>query len=153
MAEIVCRVIEAAVFRFSGREPEYLLLQRAFTESRQPGLWQVVTGGIHEGERAANAARREFNEEVGLSALRWWTVPYVDSFFDPERDEMNLIPWFAVQVNGDPVLSGEHSSFAWLTFPEAVRRLVWPGQRQGLEVVRGVIVTGEEAARRTAWGG
>ncbi len=32
------------------------------------GFWQSVTGSLHEGESALDAARRELEEETGLSA-------------------------------------------------------------------------------------
>ncbi len=59
------------------------------------------------------------------------------------------MPLFAAQVEpgAEPVLSGEHDLHEWLEFGEATRRLVWPGQREGLAVVRSSILSGAEAGR------
>jgi hypothetical protein len=69
-------------------------------------------------------------------------------FYESVHDRVHLSPLFAVQVeNGvDPKLSPEHQEFCWLPYSDARRRLVWPGQREGLALVQGFIVTGEQGA-------
>lgn len=152
MAIIACRIVEVCAFRFVNDHPEYLLLKRAPDESIYPGLWQFVTGSINEGERAFDAALRELKEETGLTPLHFWVVPYVISFYDASYDAVNLSPMFAAQVPPAvmPVLSAEHSAFEWLPFAHAQKRLVWPGQRTGLDVVQQYIVEGRQAGRISA---
>ena len=41
------------------------MLQRADNEEIYPGLWQIVSGGIEQGEKAYEAAAREVREEIG----------------------------------------------------------------------------------------
>jgi hypothetical protein len=71
----------------------------------------------------------------------------VNSFYDPDRDIVNLVPLFAAQLEpGETIrLSAEHSLFEWVPYAEARDRLVWPGQRACLEIVRQYILGGEMA--------
>ncbi len=93
-------------------------------------------------ETSVAAALRELQEETRLSAKRFWTVPFVNSFFDPAKDRVHLIPLFAVEAEAskEPILSSEHQRYEWLAYPEALRKLVWPGQQHGLAVVNDFIV-------------
>jgi dATP pyrophosphohydrolase len=151
MSTIISTIVEVCVFRVVRNEPEYLLLKRSDSEKLYPGTWQIVTGMIRDGESALKAALREVREETGLSQKRFWTVPYVTSFYDPLEDAIHLAPMFAAEVDGsrEPKLSSEHQSIRWCSCKEAQRILVWPGQRQGVQVVHDYIVGGEEVARLT----
>lgn len=148
MPKIVSRIVEVVVFRFSRTGPEYLLLQRAADEPVYPGIWQVVTGTLHDGETALAAARRELEEETKLEPERLWVVPYVSTFYDHEADEINQCPFFAAQVGpGDePVLSPEHRRHRWLSQGDAGRLLLWPSQREGLRITEQLVARGEMAA-------
>jgi len=151
MPIIACRIVEVCVFRFARNRPEYLLLKRSPDEKIYPNLWQLISGTIHDGETAHAAALRELNEETRLTPKSFFVVPHVNTFYDPEHDAVNLSPLFAAQVvdGHEPTLSPEHSHHEWLPYNEAYRCLVWPGQRQGLEIVEKYLLGGEEAGRRT----
>jgi dATP pyrophosphohydrolase len=147
MSLVVSRIVEVCVFRFVNDHAEYLLLKRSPDENVYPDLWQFVTGSMRNEERAVDAALRELKEETALVPLHFWVAPHVISFYDPSRDAVNVCPFFAVQVGvgKEPVLSSEHTAHTWLSYAEARRRLVWPGQRGGLDVVEKYIVGGEQA--------
>ena len=151
MPAVSCRIVEVCCFRFSKNRPEYLLLKRSPDERIYPNLWQLVSGTIDDGERAHDAALREFREETGLEPKGFWVVPFVNAFYDHDYDAVNLSPFFAAQVgvSDEPTLSPEHQTCEWLPYREARRRLVWPGQRQGLDVVQAFILGGEEAGLLT----
>lgn len=144
-------IVEVCVFRFRKSKPEYLMLKRSSAEKIYPNLWQIVSGSIDKNEKAYEAALRELNEETGFRPQHFWVVPHVNSFYDPQYDSMNLSAFFAAQVKPDeePVLSFEHEKYEWLQYEAARRRLVWPGQRQGLSIVHEYIVGGEEAGQVT----
>ena len=147
MAEVSSRLVEVCPFRIVRDRGEYLLIRRAADDPLYPGLWQFVTGRIEEGETAHRAALRELKEETGASPVKFWVVPGVSPFYDPREDRVNVVVLFAAQIDGEyPVrLSPEHSLFEWLPFAEAHRRLVWPGQRNCLEIVRDYLIGGERA--------
>jgi dATP pyrophosphohydrolase len=151
MPQIVSKVIELLVFRFREDRVEVLLLQRNEEEALHPGMWQIITGTIAEGETAQETARRELTEETGLEALRFWSVPYVSTFYDPEADAIHCSPFFAVQVaeTAQLRLSQEHRQALWLPVAEGRRRLVWPSHREGLDRTLGYILSGEEAGMRS----
>jgi dihydroneopterin triphosphate diphosphatase len=149
MAEMTARAIEVCPFRIRNDAAGFLLIRRAMGEPRYPGMWQFVTGRIEEGERADEAALRELREETGTEGVRLWIVPAVTSFYDLRTDSVNFVPLFAAQIDAgfDVRLSAEHSAFEWLSYADARARLVWPGQRECLEIVREYILGGEEASR------
>lgn len=151
MPVIASRIVEVCVFRFRNTKPEYLLLKRADNETIYPSIWQLISGSIDEGEKAYTAALREMNEETGFKPLRFWVVPFVNAFYDPGYDAVNLSPFFAAQVptDAEPTLSVEHQRHLWLPYDQARKKLVWPGQRQGLSVVHEYIISGEQAAGLT----
>ena len=152
MTAIVSRCVEVCVFRMHGDRPEYLIMQRAPEDPVFPGIWQIVTGTVEEGETALAASLRELQEETGAAPERYWVAPFTNALYDHDRDAVSLIPFFAAQVSPDcePRLSAEHVAHLWLPLAEARTRLVWPGQRNGLSVVHQSIVGGEDAARLTA---
>ncbi|HUL42978.1 MAG TPA: NUDIX pyrophosphatase [Bacteroidota bacterium] len=147
MAIVTATLVEVCIFSRKRRRVRYLLLRRSKDEKIYPNLWQFVTGSIEKGEKAWQAAVREFSEETGLKPKSLSVVPYVNSFYDPGWDSVNLMPFFAAEVEGDrdPVLSDEHESFAWLPYERAVSRLVWPGQIRGLEIVHRFISLGKNS--------
>jgi dihydroneopterin triphosphate diphosphatase len=146
---IVSRVVEVCVFKGSLREARYLVLKRSETDSIYPGMWQLVTGTLKDGERAVDAALREFREETGMDAVRFWVVPFVNSFYVPVNDSIHLSPVFAIEVGNEArvALSQEHQEYSWCLFEEAKQKLVWPGQRYAVDLVHEYIVGGQEAGR------
>ena len=149
MPDVVSRIVEVCVFRFRENRAEYLLLKRSAADNLYPGMWQTVTGTMRRGEKGTEAALREFREETGLRPAGFWVVPFVNAFYDHQRDAMNLVPFFAIQIDdrSEVVLSDEHDQFEWLGIGPALKRLVWPGQREGLGIVDSYIVAGETAGR------
>jgi len=148
---IACRIVEVCVFRFVQDHPQYLLLKRSNDEEIYPGLWQFISGSIHDEEKATEAALREMYEETRLTPQQLWAVPHVNTYYDHLHDAVNLSPFFAAQVlpDDEPALSEEHQHYEWLRYNDACRKLVWPGQRQGLDIVKDSIIGGEPAGERT----
>lgn len=135
--QIVSKIIEAHLFRLSGNDIEFLLLKRSDDDNLYPGLWQMVSGSIHENEKAFVTALREIKEETGLLPKKFWTVPHINSFYEPQKDELHLVPVFAAQIsNGDNVeLSHEHSAYKWVNSDEAIEMLAWKGQKESVKTI------------------
>lgn len=148
---IASNSIEVCVFSFVHDQPLYLLLRRAKEETLYPDLWQMISGSIEEGESASDAALRELREETGFTPTRFWVAPHVSMFYDAIGNVTNLSPLFAAQVaaGSAPKLSSEHQAYGWYSFDDAWRKLVWPGQKEGIRIVHEYIVKGTEAGRRT----
>ena len=151
MALIACKIVEVCVFKFENDRPLYLLLHRSKDEKIYPDIWQLISGSIEGTEKAYEAAMRELTEETGMKPKAFWVVPFVNSFYDHDYDAVNLSPLFAAQVEpGDePKLSSEHYESGWFLYADAVRQLVWPGQREGLRIVDEYVIKGEEAGKLT----
>ncbi len=151
MPIIASKIIEVCIFKFERDQPWYLLLHRSKDEKIYPDIWQFVSGSIGGGETAVEAALRELSEETGLAPTSFWTVPHVSMFYDHDYDSVNLCPLFAAQVETGsvPKLSTEHYEYSWFSYQESLNRLVWPGQRQGLQLVQDYIVRGEKVVQLT----
>jgi len=147
MTDIKCKIVEVCIFSEKDGAPRYLLLKRSGSDTIYPNIWQFVTGGIHDNEKAYGAAYREMSEETKLIAERFYTAPHVSVFYDAGYDAVNLSPLFAAEVKQSavPELSKEHVEFRWCTYEEAHELLVWPGQKQGLEIVHRYIAGEMEA--------
>ena len=151
MATVASKIVEVCVVKIEKGLPMFLLLHRSEDEKIYPGIWQFVTGSIEGNEKAVDAALRELSEETGLTPKKFWVVPYIISFYDPGWDSLNLSPLFAaeVEIDKDPRLSSEHSEFGWYDYEESLKKLVWPGQREGLRIVMNDIVSGEKTSTLT----
>jgi 8-oxo-dGTP pyrophosphatase MutT (NUDIX family) len=91
------------------RAGRFLLIRRA-AHILAGGAWCFVGGGIHAGETHAQAAEREFREEVGGAIrplaklweytrpdgrlrLHWWLVELVEDTLTPNPDEVAELRW------------------------------------------------------------
>lgn len=139
MSRTEVRVIDAYVFIKTKSGLKYLLLKRA-EEKIYGGLWQCVTGKIEADEPAWETAVRELKEETGLTPLNMFVADHVSKFYEANKDRMNLIPVFGIEVESDEVkLSDEHSKFIWADFDFAFKKLVWRGQKDGLFSVNNML--------------
>jgi len=133
------RVIDAYVFIKTKSGLKYLLLKRA-EEKIYGGLWQCVTGKIEADEPAWKTAVRELKEETGLTPINMFVADHVSQFYEANKNRMNLIPVFGIEVDSDEVkLSDEHSKFVWADFDLAFKKLVWRGQKDGLFSVNNML--------------
>lgn len=137
MPNIVSRIIEVCVFKIQRDGPRYLLLRRAPDDALYPGIWQIVTGVLEEGESTVPAAIRELKEETGFFPVKFWRLPVVHSFYEPVHDVVHLCPGFVARVDehAEPALSPEHDAFEWCTLDRALGVLPWTNQR---EIIRSV---------------
>ena len=135
MPDIITRVIDAYIYRYTNKGIRFLFLKRAETKIYEH-LWQGVAGKIEKGESASQAAIRELKEETGFSPHRMFIADHVSSFYEANGDRVNLIPVFGIEVcEKDVALSEEHSDYKWANIEEGLKILTWNGQKKGLKVV------------------
>jgi 8-oxo-dGTP pyrophosphatase MutT (NUDIX family) len=127
-------LVDVYVLRPGGSGLECLVLRRA-PAGRCPGSWETVHGHIEDGERPADAAQRELEEETGLRAERLYNLSRVETFYQHRSDEVALVPVFVALVGRDTTvrLGPEHDGHEWLSPPSAGERFAWPRERRALE--------------------
>ena len=133
MTTINVRCIDCHIVNIQNQTPNYLLLKRSKNKV-YPKIWQCVTGKINLNETPIEAALREVNEETKLSPISLWSIDYVNQYYDPNNNSMNLIPVFGMLVDQTKItLSEEHQEYKWLSFNDAKNKLLWTNQKKGLE--------------------
>ena len=133
MNNIKINVIDCHVVYWEADIPQFLTIKRAPTE-RYPLIWQCVTGGIKNNEKAFEAAIREVKEETGLVPNRLWTIDRVNNYYDPKYDSVFLIPVFGVEVlKKDVLLSSEHIDYYWGDMKSVQNKMLFNQQKRGLE--------------------
>jgi dATP pyrophosphohydrolase len=127
-------LVDVYVLRRRGGGLECLVLRRS-AGGRCPGSWETVHGHIEDGEHPWQAAKREMEEETGLSPDRLYNLSRVETFYQHRLDEVALVPVFVAFVAPDAAvrLGVEHDAHEWLTAAAATARFAWPRERRALE--------------------
>jgi 8-oxo-dGTP pyrophosphatase MutT (NUDIX family) len=116
--------------------------------------WQPITGSIESGEEPSETARREIAEETGQcgepAPLGITQSFMIESQFLSSRyrapiiaSEVGFVAPFDSKL---PITldAAEHDQFGWFTFGEAYERIHWTDDREALEIVENVILSGKE---------
>jgi 8-oxo-dGTP diphosphatase len=110
------------------RDGEVLLIRRGRPPRR--GEWSLPGGRIEPGERAADAALRELQEETGVGARLVGLVDVVDGLF-PEADRHYvLIDYAAVWLTGEPTAGDDAVEAGFFPLSEALERVIWSETRR-----------------------
>jgi dATP pyrophosphohydrolase len=107
--------------------------------------WQLVTGGIDEGETAWQAALRELREETGLAPIELFQVDVLNTFYLAKTDTISMSPMFCAIVAPDAhvQLNHEHTEFRWVPRDQMESRIMWPGERAAfVELCREILDNG-----------
>ncbi len=129
----------------SGFSWRVLVLQRG-TQTRCPGSWELVHGGIEIGERPEAAACREVMEETGLAVQRMYCIT-VNGFYLAGRDIQAALVFSAVVGEGQAppavVRGPEHVAERWLTIAAAKKLVTWPREREALDHIAHLLRSGD----------
>jgi 8-oxo-dGTP pyrophosphatase MutT (NUDIX family) len=144
VTEIRAGVVDVYVIRPYRRTWRVLALQRSLG-TRCPASWETVHGRLENGERPEDGALREVREETGLEVDRLYNVT-VQPFYLHAFGAVQLAIVFAAFVRepGAVTLGPEHQRHEWLTVPAAMKRFVWPREREALQHIR-VLLGGGDA--------
>jgi lipoyl(octanoyl) transferase len=114
--------------------PEFLVLLRS---PERHGYWNLVAGGIEEGEAPGAAARRELEEESGLARpIRFESLPLDLGYVRPDGSTVALYAFWAEAPRGwEPVLNEEHVEYRWCSTPDADALLAYPEPREAVRWV------------------
>ena len=130
--------ILAIPYRTVNGVPTYCVLHRADCHQ-----WQFIAGGGEDGETPLAAALRETLEEGGVTSEHWIALKSMaylpvtvispshrqhwsrDTYVIPEHA-------FGFACSEELKLSREHTACAWLTYEEAMQRLIWDSNRTAL---------------------
>jgi bis(5'-nucleosidyl)-tetraphosphatase len=121
----------ALIFCNEGEKRAYLILHYT-------GLhWDFPKGHVEQGESEEQTARREIEEETGITALEFLPlfrerVSY--SFYRSGGLVPKHVIFFLAKTSGKEVrLSHEHIGFEWLEYEEAKKRVTYGNARKLLE--------------------
>lgn len=120
-----------AISAYVIHQNKYLLLHRCGKYLN--GTWQMVSGGIHDGEKAWDAALREIYEETGIVPDRFYSADAVETFYMKSHDKVTFVPVFIAILDKEKEVKlspAEHDAFEWLNFELAKERLVWSEQKR-----------------------
>lgn len=120
------------IFRETSRGRTYLLLRSSDRE-----FWDFPKGILDSGESAVHAARREAQEETGITDVE--IIPLFKEtlrYFTRREGKPTLkfVAMFLGRVADEKVrLSWEHDTALWLPYHEAHERISLPQMKRALE--------------------
>lgn len=114
--------------------PEFLVLLRS---PERHGYWNLVAGGVEEGETPSAAAGRELGEESGLANPgRLEPLPLELTYVRPEGPKVTMHAFLAAAPAGwEPALNEEHVEYRWCSAPKAEALLAYPEPREAVRFV------------------
>lgn len=127
--------VSSGVFRF-------LILLRS-SKKIYGGQWRMIGGKVELEESYHVAALRELREETQLQPTEFWTIPSVNTFYEPKSNQIHHIPAFAARIDDATqlTLDDEHIDFKWIEARAAADYLAWPEQIRLMQLCNELLVS------------
>lgn len=134
------KAVFIVVYAKTNEGTKYLLLKRKLHWTG----WEFPKGGIEANESKRSAVERELLEETGKKALRIKQFGFHGSYRYrrqfPEQPGIigQFFSLFAAEVESGEVKidTHEHSSYEWLPFDRAMKKLRFPNHKKSLKIVQ-----------------
>jgi 8-oxo-dGTP pyrophosphatase MutT (NUDIX family) len=121
----------AVVYRLEEGKRQYLVLH--YEEKH----WDFPKGHVEEGESEEQTARREIEEETGISQIEFeqgFREKMSYSFKRDGKDVPKEVVFFIAETKQKQVkLSHEHIGFVWLPYESAKKKLTYAGAKEMLQ--------------------
>jgi 8-oxo-dGTP diphosphatase len=111
-----------------------LILKRSVIKDFSAGIWEYVTGRLHQFEEPLDGLRREISEESGLEVE---IIKPINTFHvfrgekTAEKEVVGIMYWCRTDSQ-DVVVSEEHSEFKWVTPEEALEIIEKPSMQDDI---------------------
>lgn len=132
---ITTRAVSAFILRQDKDGVKVLLLKRQ--HSKLAGTWCQVSGLMRRGETAWQACLRQIRQETGIVPDRVYSADICEQFYNAYKERIEVQPVFVAFVDSPRkvTLNHEHGDYRWLSIPEALDLLPFPGQREVLRKI------------------
>ena len=112
-----------------------LLLKRSEDKDFSAGIWEYITGRLHQFEEPENGLRREVREEAGIEIEIIKPISIFHIFRGERVAENELVGiMYWCKTNTDEVkISKEHSGFIWVTAGEALNLIPKPSMQADIK--------------------
>lgn len=134
--------IQAFLFKKIGDNYQFLLLKRIVSRG---DFWQPITGRAKKNENLLKAAKREVEEETGITNFRR-VIENIYSFNleeDPSKKEVvfafEVAPENQIFLDTNKYL--EHDEFRWCSYEEAISLLKWPQNKEAIKKLNEIIIS------------
>ncbi|MFH1849825.1 MAG: NUDIX domain-containing protein [archaeon] len=118
----------SGVVVYCGSPRRYLILKYA------GGHWDLIKGRMEPGESEKDTAEREAREEAGLEQIEFADgfLQNIRYFFTRDGSPVAKNVTFLLGRIKDErvVLSDEHTDYAWMDYPDALKRLTFETARK-----------------------
>lgn len=127
----------AVIFRKEKDTIKYLLLHYPYGARRPYPYWDFPKGHIEKGEKPQGAARRETEEETGLTDIRFIEgfKEWIKYFFKVKgKNIFKIATFFLAETKTKEVkISHEHIGYKWLSYEKALEQITFENAKEILK--------------------